>query len=55
MKMINIYMHSTYLYTYPGIPQYLLDRLQRVQNAAARRKAEASKSDHTTPILNSLH
>ena len=38
-----------------GVPQYLLDRLQRVQNAAARLTVEASKSDHITPILQSLH
>ena len=35
-----------------GVPQYLLGRLQRVQNAAARLTVKASKSDH---ILHSLH
>ena len=29
-----------------GVPQYLLDRLQRVQNAAARLTVKASKSDY---------
>ena len=38
-----------------GVPQYLLDRLQRVQNAAARLTVKASKSDPITPILHSLH
>ena len=39
-----------------GVPQYhLLDRLQRVQNAAARLTVKASRSDHITPILHSLH
>ena len=37
------------------VPQYLLDRLQRVQNAAARLIVKASISDHITPILHSLH
>ena len=38
-----------------GVPQYRLVRLQRVQNAAARLTVKASKSDHITPILHSLH
>ena len=38
-----------------GVPQYLLDRLQRVQNAGARLTVKASKSDHITPILHSFH
>ena len=33
-----------------GVSQYLLDRLQRVQNAAARLTVKASKSDHITPF-----
>lgn len=34
---------------------YLLDILHQVQNAAARLTVKASKSDHITPILHSLH
>ena len=38
-----------------GSPQYLIDRLQRVQNNAARLVLRARKSDHATPLLRSLH
>ena len=38
-----------------GCPKYLLNKLQRVQNAAARLVCKARKSDHITPILHSLH
>ena len=38
-----------------GCPLYLLDRLQKVQNSAARLVAKVKKSDHVTPILRSLH
>ena len=34
-----------------GCPQYLLDKLQKVQNAAARLVCKAKKSDHIHPIL----
>ena len=34
-----------------GCPQYLLDRLQKVQNAAARLVCKAKKSDHIHPCL----
>ena len=36
-------------------PQYLLDKLQKVQNAAARLVCKAKKSDHIHPILETLH
>ena len=36
-------------------PQYLLDKLQKVQNAAARLVCKAKKSDHIHPILQTLH
>ena len=36
-------------------PQYLLDKLQKVQNAAARLVWKAKKSDHIHPILETLH
>ena len=38
-----------------GCPQYLLDKLQKVQNAAARLVCKAKKSDHIHPILKILH
>ena len=38
-----------------GCPQYLLDKLQKVQNAAARLVCKANKSDHIHPILETLH
>ena len=38
-----------------GCPQYLLDKLQKVQNAAARFVCKAKKSDHIHPILETLH
>ena len=38
-----------------GCPQYLLNRLQKVQNNAARLILKASKTDHITPHLRTLH
>ena len=38
-----------------GCPQYLIDKLQRVQNNAARLVLRARKTDHVTPLLHSLH
>ena len=38
-----------------GCPQYLVDKLQQVQNAAARFVCKAKKSDHIHPILETLH
>ena len=38
-----------------GVPNYLIDRLQRIQNNAARLVCRASKFDHVTPLLHSLH
>ena len=36
-------------------PKYLLDKLQRVQNAAARLVFRAKKHEHITPLLKKLH
>ena len=36
-------------------PKYITDRLQRVQNSAARLIFRAKKRDHVTPLLKSLH
>ena len=38
-----------------GCPQYLLDKLQKVQNAAARLVCKAKKSDLIHPTLETLH
>ena len=38
-----------------GSPQYLIDKLQRVQNNAARLVLRARRSDHVSPLLSSLH
>ena len=41
--------------TYTGIPAEQLNRLQRVQNAAARLVLSKRKNDHITPLLKRLH
>ena len=38
-----------------GLPQTLIGRLQRVQNAAARLITRTRKREHITPVLISLH
>jgi len=38
-----------------GLPQNLLDKIQKVLNSAARLVFKASKRDHISPLLNSLH
>ena len=38
-----------------GLPNYQLDRLQKVQNAAARMTFQIAKFDHITPTLIDLH
>ena len=38
-----------------GCPQFLIDRLQKVQNADARLICRAKQLDHVQPILQSLH
>ena len=38
-----------------GLPDLLLDKLQRAQNAAARVVVKASRYDHVTPIRETLH
>ena len=38
-----------------GLPAYEIEKLQRVQNAAARLVTRSSKYDHITPILHDLH
>ena len=38
-----------------GLPDCRLDKLQRIQNIAARMVARTPKFDHITPVLRSLH
>ena len=38
-----------------GLPQLLLDKLQRVMNAAARLVTRTPKREHITPVLHDLH
>jgi hypothetical protein len=38
-----------------GLPKYLTDKLQKVQNNAARIITRTAKYDHIKPVLQSLH
>jgi hypothetical protein len=38
-----------------GLPKYEIDRIQRIQNAAARVVSLTRKYDHITPVLQGLH
>ena len=38
-----------------GLPQYLMKRLQGVQNAAARSILRTPRSEHISPLLQNLH
>ena len=38
-----------------GLPSTEIDKLQRLQNTAARLLLKAKKNDHITPILKRLH
>ena len=38
-----------------GIQKHMLDRLQKIQNNAARLVFKSSKYDHVSPLLHSLH
>ena len=38
-----------------GLPKFLIDRLQNVQNAAARVVTRTRKDDHIKPVLKQLH
>ena len=40
---------------FSGCPQYLVDKLQKVHNAAARLVCKAKKTDQIHPIIESLH
>ena len=56
--LICVFILSRFYYCnclFAGCPQFLIDRLQKVQNAAARLICRAKKLDHVQPILQSLH
>ena len=38
-----------------GIPKYLVDKLQKIQNNSARIITKSKRRDHITPILSALH
>jgi GTPase SAR1 family protein len=38
-----------------GCPKQLIEKLQKVQNSAARMVLRAKKCDHVTPLLHTLH
>ena len=38
-----------------GCPKHLLEKLQKVQNSAARLVLKAHKRDHVSPLLGTLH
>ena len=40
---------------YFGLPKYQVNKMQRVQNTAARLATRSSKHDHITPLLQQLH
>jgi len=40
---------------YIGLPKYMLDRLQRAQNSAARVITHTPRREHITPVLYTLH
>jgi hypothetical protein len=44
--------HNSLLY---GLPKCQTDKLQRIQNAAARIIVKSQKRDHITPVLKELH
>ncbi|KAF7708165.1 hypothetical protein HF521_017222, partial [Silurus meridionalis] len=57
-KLIHAFMTSRIDYCnalLAGCPASLINKLQLVQNAAARVLTRSRKYDHITPILSSLH
>ncbi len=57
-KLVHVLIFSRFDYCnslYYGTHRKLLDRLQMVQNSAARLMTGTGKHDHITPALRSLH
>ena len=51
LVLSHIYCNSLFV----GLPHYLINRLQGVQNAAARSIFRTPRSKHISPLLQSLH
>ena len=54
----NAFIHSRIDYCnslFYGLPKYLINRLQKIQNSVARIITRTSRSSHITPVLKSLH
>ena len=57
-KMVHAFVssrldhHNSLLY---GLPKYLFEKLQRIQNHTARIVTRAARYDHLTPLLKELH
>ena len=52
LEISRLYYCNSVLY---GIPKYQRDKLQRIQNIAARMITGTRSADHITPILKNLH
>ena len=54
--MFHISLDRSQIYSLlVGLPQYLIKRLQEVQNAAARSILRTPRSEHISPLLQNLH
>ena len=57
-KLVHAFISSRLDYcnsTFYGIPDYLLNKLQLIQNTAARMVTRTKRNEHITPVLQSLH
>ena len=55
---VHAFIHSNLDYCNSllyGLPKYLTNKLQKIQNAAARLIKKKSKFEHITPVLRELH
>ena len=58
LKLVHSYISSKLDYCnalFLGLPDRELNRLQRIQNSAARLVSRTNKNDHITPVLKELH
>ena len=54
----NAFIHSRIYYCnslFYSLPKYSINRLQKIQNSAARIATRTSRSSHITPVFKSLH
>ena len=57
-RIIHAFITSKLDYSHAilyGLPQAQLDKLQRIENTAARIVSKTKKSQHITPVVHSLH